>query len=139
MSKVKISKYPFGKKAGKGKYYYPIEIAVLVPSTTPTKDKQGRDTQKFIGTKQFNRRVEETKRKLISLFGGHTTVRGKGGFYSDELGKVISEKVAKVTSFAERDKHRKNKRRLLEWIKIKKRQWQQESIGIESEGDLHYY
>jgi hypothetical protein len=108
----------------------PVKTVTLVPST--------KGVNKPISSAEFQKRIVETKKKLISLFGGYTEVSGVGGFHSDDLGKDVEEKVASVTSFSQKDSFLKNKAKWIAWCRKKKIDWSQESIGIEIEGDLLY-
>lgn len=117
----------------KGTFPLPIETAVLVPSTSD-KDKQ-------ISRTEFEKRTNDTERFLAETFGGFTQVDTEGGFVSDKgntKGKLITEKTNKVTAFATEEAYRKNQAKLKKWILSKKKDWKQESMGYEFEGDLFY-
>lgn len=109
--------------------YLPIEQAIYVPSTKNNKP---------IPTKQFNARVETVRKYLSQKFGGFTSVRASGGYYSSKEKKVINEPVAKVTSFGQKEKYIKYRKPLLSKIATWQKQWSQESVGYEKEGDLLY-
>ena len=107
----------------------PIEQAVYVPST----NKQ----QKFIGIGAFDSRVNETRKKLHSLFGGSTSINAIWGF-TDSYGRLIKEKVVKITSNSVVSGFKPKQRKLIMWLKSKKRLWGQEAIGYEVETDLFF-
>ena len=110
--------------------HYPIEQAVLVPSTI--------HGDKRISIAQRKRRIREVKKYLSNKFGGFTSVSAEGGYYSDKKNRIIQEPVTVVTSFSKKSKYDKNvaelKRQLRRWGK----KWKQETIGYSHEGDLYY-
>ena len=108
-----------------------IEQAILVPSTT------GAD--KKISQAQYKKRIGEVRKYLSKKFGGYTSTKGVGGYYSEPKHKVIQEKVTKVTGFATKQDFRKNKPELLNQLGAWGKEWGQESIGYEHEGDLYYF
>ena len=109
----------------------PIEQAIIVPST------KGAD--KSISQIEMNRRVDAVRKFLAQKFGGYTSVKGMGGWYSGNKKKLIKEDIVKVTGFSSSKDFKKNKtllaRQILKWG----HQWGQESIGYEKEGDLFLY
>lgn len=111
-----------------GAFNLPIQTATLVPSTTQKK--------KAISSKAFQRRINETRRFLSGLFGGYTSVQGIGGYLSKK--SLIREKVAVVTAYAHRSAYLRYKNRWIAWVRSKKREWGQESMGIIIENDLKY-
>jgi len=122
MTNIKPFKMP------KGTTHLPVETAVYVPTTT--------STSKSIKANERRKRITETRRILSNFFGGYTQVRATGGYVSGE--KVITETIYKVTSFGKKDKFNKNKNKLRTWLLQKKKEWGQESIGYEQEGDMYY-
>ena len=109
----------------------PDENAVYVPSTNRA--------QKPISKAQFSKRVKETEGKLTELFGGFTRFQSYGG-YKDDKGNIIGEKGAKVVSFATK-RDAKDPEKLMQlktWMLKKQKDWGQDSIGYEHEGDLYY-
>ena len=114
----------------KATFHLAIEQAVIVPST------QGK-TKKITNAK-FNSRVKEVKKYLSNKFGGYTAVKGVGGYYSKGKG-LIQEDVARVVSFSERDKYKKNKTALIKKLGSWRKKWGQEAMGYEHEGDLYYF
>lgn len=139
-AKVKMRKY--GKMAdggvlvdsiksrlAKGSFELPLETAVLVPST--------KGANEVINKAEFQRRVYEVEKYLSQLFGGYTAVSTDGGYVSSEKG-LIEEDVTKVTAFAQKLDFENNFGRLMSRIKSWCRQWSQESMGFEFEGDLFY-
>lgn len=119
---------PKSIKSIKGSFHLPIETAILVPSTTAKSKK--------ISAKEFQARINLTRRFLSRLFGGYTSVSGIGGYLLK--GKVIREKVAIVSSFCKLNSFKKYKREWVAWIRTKKKEWKQDSIGVIIENDLFY-
>lgn len=111
-------------------FHLPIEQAVFVPSTR---------LDKPVSKKVFEKRIQKVKKFLSKKFGGYTAVRGAGGYYSTEKHKVIQEPVVIVESFSTKKAFNKNKKALMKKLGEWRRNWEQESIGYEHEGDLYYF
>jgi hypothetical protein len=107
-----------------------IQTVVMVPSTT--------HRNRPIAKSSMDNRIRDTKKVLSQLFGGYTSVRGQGGYYSKETGKLISEAVVEVSAFAEKERFRKYKARWLAWVQHQAKAWGQESMGIIIENDMFY-
>jgi hypothetical protein len=134
--KSKKKKIDFGriglpKSERKKSMYLPVENVVYVPSTYGEKD------QKKISKAEMDSRVAEVKRFLSNNFGGYTSVKATGGYVIRD-GKVVNEKVVKVTSFSTKKDFKKNKLKLFNQIGKWGKDWKQESVGYEHEGDLYY-
>jgi len=113
----------------KGDMWLPVEQAVLVPTTMHDKP---------ISTAQKKKRINAVKRYLSNQFGGFTSVSAHGGYYSNDMKKVIQEPVTVVTSFGTKKAYTKNKTKLKNQIRKWGKKWHQESMGYEIEGDLYY-
>ncbi len=121
---------PF-KKMPKGTKELPVANAVYIPNT----DKNG----KKISSKEFKKRINETELFLLNIFGGYTTDELEHGEFISKLKKkVISERIARVLSFSEVGKFKKHRVELEKWLIKKKKEWNQETIAYEFEGDLFY-
>ena len=107
----------------------PLEVAVYVPST--------KDADQSISEDEFEDRVESVQKYLSNLFGGFSANDVDGGYMSQEKG-LITEEVFKVISFAQRDGFSSKMEKLVVQIKKWAKDWEQESIGLEFEGDLFY-
>lgn len=107
----------------------PLEVAVYVPST--------KDADEAISEEEFEDRVESVQKYLSDLFGGFSSNDVDGGYMSQEKG-LITEEVYKVISFAQRDGFSSKMEKLVVQIKKWAKDWEQESIGLEFEGDLFY-
>lgn len=98
------------------------------------RDKNG----KKIPDKEFLKRVKETGDMFLRLFGGYTNDEiNEGRFKSKKMG-VMKEKVARIICYADPKDFKANRKELEKWILIKKKEWNQESIAYEFEGDLFY-
>jgi len=106
----------------KGSFLLPIQTGTIVPSTM---------YDKKIPPAMFTRAF------LSRLFGGYTSVSAKGGYIAKK-GKLISEPTAIVICYAQRKDFTAKKRLWFSWIKKKKAEWKQESIGIIIENDMAY-
>ncbi len=117
-----MAKNPFGKAE------LPVKMAITVPSTefaTP------------VSKKEFKRRTKEVFERLTRDFGGSTRVEGKGTFTASD-NKVIQENVVRVIAFASQEDFDKKASALNKWLERKAEQWQQQSIALELEADLHF-
>lgn|SRR3989338_2378211 len=120
---------PF-KKMPKGTTKMAVENAVYL---TDTDDKGNKIT-----TKTLNARIKEVETIFLELFGGYNYVDlGKGEFISKSK-KIMKERVIRIVSFAEGHLFMKNRKKLEKWLLAKKKEWRQESMSYEFEGDLYY-
>jgi hypothetical protein len=110
-------------------FHLPYESAVYVPSTS--------NVDEVISASEMEARVEEVQNYLGNLFGGFSSAETMGGFV-DSQGKLVNEDIIKVTSFAEKDAFNQNKEDLLNKLAHWSKDWGQEAMGFEFEGDLYY-
>jgi len=109
----------------------PIEQTIIVPSTTRA--------DKPISKAKMRGRVDEVRKFLSMKFGGYTSTKGMGGWYSNNKKKLIKEDIVKVTGFSSSKNYNKNKNLLVKQIRNWGHKWGQESMGYEKEGDLFLY
>jgi hypothetical protein len=121
-------KLPFSK-SGIKTFHLPLETEIYVPSTT--------EKSKIISDEEFANRIRETQKYFSKLFGGFSKVNIEGGFVTSE-GKVVKERIAKVTVYSTTDSMKANENKVKEWLVKKQKDWKQESIGYGVEGDLYY-
>jgi hypothetical protein len=110
-------------------FHLPLESSIYVPSTI--------NVNETISPDELQKRVDQTKEFLGNLFGGYTSNQAIGGFV-DSKGELVNEDVIKVTSFAEKNTFEKHKETLLKQLSKWAKEWGQEAIGYEFEGDLYY-
>jgi hypothetical protein len=110
-------------------FQLPLEMVVYVPST--------QDVDKVISVDKMDKRVDEVKEYLASKFGGYTSSDKLGG-YVDSTGNLVNEDVVQVTSFSTQEAYDENKEELINQLAKWGKQWGQEAIGFEFEGDLLY-
>ena len=82
-------------------------------------------------------RVDEVKQYLASKFGGYSSADKLGGFV-DSKGNLVNEDVVQVTSFSTKEAYEEHKEELIQQLAKWGKQWGQEAIGFEFEGDLMY-
>ena len=111
-------------------FHLDIEQSILVPST--------KKADKPISPTQMDKRVMDVRKYLSKQFGGYTSVKGIGGYYSSDKHKLIKEKVAKVTGFATAKEFTQKRPDVLKQMSKWSKEWGQESLGYEHEGDLYY-
>jgi hypothetical protein len=110
-------------------FQLPLEMVVYVPST--------QDVDKVISVDKMNKRVDVVKEYLASKFGGYTSSDKLGG-YVDSTGNLVNEDVVQVTSFSTQEAYNENKEELINQLAKWGKEWGQEAIGFEFEGDLMY-
>ena len=118
------------KRRKKSTTHLPVEQAVYVPSTR---------FDKPVSNVSYKKRVANVKKFLSKKFGGFTAVRGAGGFYSTDEKKLIQEPVTIVESFATKESFKKNKPVLMKQLGKWRRNWEQEAMGYEHEGDMYFF
>lgn len=121
------------KEKLKDTFQLPIEIAVYIPSTKNV------DTK--ISKKEFDKRIDEAEIWLGRLWGGYSAEENDGGFVSgkgDTERKLIREDVVKITCFCQAEGFDRKFDLLLKKLSYWAKEWEQESIGLEVEGDLFY-
>lgn len=117
-------------KMPKGTKKMAVENAVYLTDT----DNKGNK----ITAKELNKRIKEVEAIFLELFGGYNYVDlGKGEFISKSK-KIMKERVIRIVSFAEGHIFMKNRKKLEKWLLFKKKEWKQESMSYEFEGDLYY-
>ena len=103
-------------------------VTIYVPSTA------GKD-QTIVSQSDFNSRTEKTAKLLSRLFGGATVTYGSG-YWLNDAGRLISERINLVTSHTDPARLADNYSRILD-LAVKLRQyWQQESIALNIDGSL---
>jgi hypothetical protein len=108
----------------------PVEQEVIVPST--------KSADKLISEQAREKRVKEVKKYLAQKFGGFTSAKESGGYYSDKKRKLIQEPVTVVQSYATKGAYHKNKGLIVKQVSAWAKKWGQESVGYEIGGDLFY-
>jgi hypothetical protein len=127
----KITKFAKGGEVpnASGMFHLPLELVVYVPST--------QDVDKVVTVDEMNKRIEEVKTYLAELFGGYTSSEKLGGYMATSK-KLVNEQIVQVVSFATKEAYEENKIDLVKKISEWAKEWGQEAIGLEFEGDLYY-
>ena len=112
-------------------FHLDVEQAIYVPST--------KNGDKPISKAEHKKRVNEVRKYLSQKFGGYTSVKAVGGYYSEPKKKVIQEGVVKVTGFAKKGVFKRNEKIIKKQLGVWSNEWGQESMGYEHEGDLYYF
>jgi DNA repair protein RadC len=110
-------------------FHLPIEMAVYVPST--------QDVNNVISVDEMEKRVREVKEYLANKFGGYTSAEKMGGFV-DSQAELVNEEVVQITAFSTKEAYEENKEALVQKLSDWAKEWGQEAIGFEYEGDLMY-
>ena len=92
---------------------------------------------KFDNNDKAHARHEENWKKLNGQVRKNTTFRWKatGGFVLKD-GKLVKEKVVRVTSFATKKSFDKNRSKVIKQVGAWGNKWKQEAVSYEHEGDL---
>jgi hypothetical protein len=125
----KVGNVKLTSEERKRTFYLPVENTVYVPSTYGVKE------QKKISDEEMDKRVDETRSYLSDKFGGYTSIKATGGYVLKD-GRLVKEKVVKVSSFSTKKDFNKNEPELINQIGRWGNKWKQESISYENEGDL---
>jgi len=104
-------------------------FVVYVPSTSDVSDK--------ISPKELDDRVNEVKQYVANTFGGYTETETEGGYKSSK-GDIVEEEVVKVSVFSKNKDWKDKEYEVVQKSKQWAREWGQEAIGFEYEGDLYY-
>ena len=112
----------------KNAFALPFQTVTFVPSTT--------NKSEPISDEEFKRRTIEVKKYLSKLFGGYTSVKSVGGYVLK--GKTIEEKINQVSSFSTMEAFKKNREKFYRKLRVWKRAWKQDSVGVVLEDDLFY-
>ena len=104
-------------------------FVIYVPSTSNVGD--------VISVQEMEQRVREVEELVANEFGGFTKTETDGG-YKASSGDIIEEDIVKVSVFSTNEAWEENEKRLIRAIKIWAKEWGQEAIGFEYEGDLYY-
>ncbi|MEI6775162.1 MAG: hypothetical protein WCL18_10770 [bacterium] len=107
--------------------------AILVPSTKNTEKGSKRVSQK-----EYDARVNETRKFMATKYGGYTSVNTTGGYVNND-GKVIKEPVTEVVAYTTKEDYEKNKPAVDNYLDSKQKSWKQESMGYEYQDDAHLY
>ena len=104
-------------------------FVIYVPSTSDVGNK--------ISQKELDKRVDEVERFVTNEFGGYTETDTDGG-YKANSGEIIEEDIVKVSVFAGNKEWKTNENQVVAKVKQWAKEWGQEAIGFEYEGDLYY-
>ena len=126
---VKVGKINLTPEQRKRTFHLPIGQSVIVPSTSGIK------TQRKISQALLQRRVDNVRKFMSRRFGGFTDVKATGGFVLKN-GRIVKEKVIKVTSFATKKDFKKHEKGVIKQVGAWGRKWKQQSVSYENEGDL---
>ena len=126
---VKVGRLNLTSDQRKRTFHLPVKQIVIVPSTSGIK------AQRKISKAQLNIRVNNVRRFLSKRFGGYIDIKATGG-YVLRNGRLVKERVMKITSFATKDAFKKHKSEVIRQIGSWGKKWKQESVAYEHEGDL---
>jgi hypothetical protein len=107
-----------------------IHVVIYVPSTMNI-------THKITNSK-FQRRIQDTVKFLRQTLQGSTRIAGIGNYYSSELHKSVTEKIAKIESFSDSETYNKYDVIIEKWLNKKKKEWGQESLSYEYQESLFF-
>lgn len=103
-----------------------IEFRVFIPST--------RAFSKNISKEAFAKRVNVATKFLSKLFGGATFDVETGTYQMKN--KLIKERVAVIIVNASQADYNKYDVKLEDWLKLKKKTWEQDSMGFVYQGKM---
>ena len=126
---VKVGKINLTPGQKKRTFHLPIQQSVIVPSTSGVK------TQTKLTQVKLNKRVNNVRTFLSKRFGGYTSFKATGGFVLRN-GKLVKERVVKVTSFSTKQDFKKHGPEVIKQVGSWGKKWKQESVSYQNEGDL---
>lgn len=107
-----------------------VHVVIYVPSTENIYHK--------ISNSRFQKRVRDTVRFLRSTLEGSTRIAGIGNYYSEAISRPVTEKIAKVESFTDKQKYYKYDKQIEKWLIKRKEDWKQESLSYEYNESLFF-
>jgi len=116
-----------------GKLDFPLDKGltyrgvIYIPSTT--------DRSKKIPADEFNRRINKASRNISETFGGNTVQRMAFGNWIGPGNKLVSERVARIEFFADRNSYLNNDSTLGQLVHQLAKQWGQDAISFEFQTD----
>lgn len=116
------------KSSGRGKVTVPPlknQVTIYVPSTIGSKS---------IGKTRHKTRVKNVRNWFTKRYVGSTTVHGKGSWISKK-NKTVTENVAKVSSYTNRNVNRRSK--VFKQVKMWGKKWKQDSVSLEYNDKLY--
>jgi len=126
MPKYKTIK-PFGIKTNR----LPLQFAIIVPSTEKNVE---------IAPRRFGMRMVKEKNYLDKLFGGDTSLIGKGSSkITGQAGKPVVEPVGIVETSTTPKKFENRRDILMQHIQDRQKRWKQDTIFYKIEGETFIY
>lgn len=102
-----------------------IEFQLIIPSTR---------LDKKVSETAFRKRIDDALTFVNRRFGGSTIDIEEGSYRFQ--GKTIKERVALITVYTNKRTYDRNDEALERYLKEKKRNWNQDSMGFMYEGTL---
>lgn len=113
----------------------PVQISLIVPSTSNVKDHKGDLKSKKIKPQQFTKRVNEVKKEFIKRFGADTAVQEVGSYTMD--GKLVKERGVIVESSTTIPRYKKNIAGIARFTEAKRKSFgNQDTMALKVEGRL---
>ena len=118
----------------------PVQVSLLVPSTENRENIKGEMKTYKITAKQFNKRVNETKKFFDELkdpqgnYGGDTTIKDVGSYWDGEKKKLIHEKGAIVERSMSIPTYKKIIDNITRYAEKKQKDYKQSTMLIAVEG-----
>ena len=118
-----------GKTPLDKEFKFEKNFVIYVPSTSNVGDR--------ISETELNQRLSQVQNLVADEFGGFTKTETDGG-YKSQSGEIIEEDIVKVSVFSTDKAWDENEKGLIRAVKGWAKEWGQEAIGFEYEGDLYY-
>lgn len=103
------------------------QMAITIPST--------KEFDKPLTKPEMQKRIKEVRDFFTEKFHGTTRIRGIGS-YEGEQG-IVDEDVVVVEAFADAPDWQKMKTDVAKFVLDKRKEWSQESVAYELEGDMY--
>jgi hypothetical protein len=124
----KVDSFKHGGKL-KDEFMFDKNFVIYIPSTT--------NVGTMVSEQEMASRINEVKSYFADMFGGFTETDADGGYKSNS-GEIIQEDIVKVSVFSKTKDWKEKESEVVSKIKEWAKEWGQEAIGFEYEGDLYY-
>lgn len=109
----------------------PLQFSIVVPAT---------EKEKEISPQRFALRTIKEKKYLDNLFGGDTSVIGKGSSpITNSKGIAVKESVAIVESSTTPKVFENRRKKIMQHIQDRQKRWKQDTIFYKIEGESFIY
>jgi len=107
----------------------PVQVSLIIPST---KNVEGKTIK--LNTKEFNKRIDETKKFFDENFGGDTAIKEVGSYWDGSKNELVKEKGAIVESSMSIPTYYEKVGKITEYAEKKQKDYLQDTMLVTVEG-----